>query len=84
MSASFSFLSFSIHQIVSLTGINFNTRSVIGACELTVLPLKENLKHIRLNAKQIKIYRVTLNGKVEAPFIYFDPTLEVCEENVPQ
>ena len=37
---------------MSLTGINFNTRSVIGATDLSILPLKDNLKHIRLNAKQ--------------------------------
>ena len=67
---------------MSLTGINFSTRSVIGATDLTILPLKDNLKHVRLNAKQAKIYRVTLNNDIEAPFIYFDPTLEVCQDEV--
>ncbi len=68
-----------MHQIVSLTGINFNTRSVIGAVELTLLPQSDKLKRIRLNAKQAKVYRVALNGQIEAPFAYFDPTLEVCQ-----
>ena len=46
-----------IHQTVSLTGINFSTRSVIGATDLTILPLRDNLKHIRLNAKQVWVGR---------------------------
>ena len=29
-----------VHQIVSLTGINFTTKSIIGFVELTILPLK--------------------------------------------
>ena len=39
-----------VHQIVSLTGINFTTKSIIGFVELTVIPLKvslNNLKSIR-------------------------------------
>ena len=29
-----------VHQIVSLTGINFTTKSIIGFVELTIIPLK--------------------------------------------
>jgi transcription initiation factor TFIID subunit 2 len=47
--------------------------------ELTIIPSKDNLKYIRLNAKQLRIYRVCLNETVEASFQYFDPTLEVCQ-----
>jgi len=67
------------HQIVSLTGINSQTKSIIGYVELTLIPSRDNLKHIRLNAKQLRIYRVSLNESVEAPFQYFDPTLEICQ-----
>ncbi|XP_023325811.1 transcription initiation factor TFIID subunit 2 [Eurytemora carolleeae] len=70
------------HQILSLTGINFQTKSIIGCVELTLIPSRDNLKHIRLNAKQLRIYSVCLNGTVEASFQYFDPTLEVCQQNV--
>ena len=70
-----------LHQIVSLTGINFNTRSIIGYVELTIVPTKDNLKDIRLNAKQCKIYKVSLNGKIEPSFQYGDPMLEVCKED---
>ena len=34
-----------VHQIVSLTGINFTTKSIIGFVELTVIPLKVSLNH---------------------------------------
>jgi len=40
------------------------------------------LRHIRLNAKQLRIYRVCLNESVEAPFQYFDPTLEVTQGDI--
>lgn len=68
-----------VHQIVSLTGINFSTRSIIGFVELTILPQKDNIRHVRLNAKQCRIYKVSLNASLEAPFQYFDPTLEVSQ-----
>lgn len=71
-----------VHQIVSLTGINFQTKSIIGYVELTLIPSRDNLRHIRLNAKQLRIYRVCLNESVEAPFQYFDPTLEVTQGDV--
>ncbi|TMW40593.1 hypothetical protein DOY81_014327 [Sarcophaga bullata] len=59
------------HQIVSLTGISFERKSIIGAVELTIVPTKENLRIIALNAKQCRIYRVLLNDVCEADFVYF-------------
>lgn len=78
------FVYLSVHQILSLTGINFTTRSIIGYVELTIIPTRDNLRHIRLNAKQCRIYRVTVNDDVEASFQYFDPTLEVCQGDTPK
>ncbi|KAL0273010.1 UNVERIFIED_CONTAM: hypothetical protein PYX00_005790 [Menopon gallinae] len=72
------------HQIVSLTGISFQTKSVIGFVELTIVPLRDNLRHIKLNAKQCRIYRVCLNDTFEAPFQYFDPFLDVCQGDTKQ
>lgn len=72
-----------IHQIVSLTGINFQTKSIIGCVELTIVPLKDDLKRITLNAKQLKIYKVTFNGTLEPKIIYFDPTLDICKDKAP-
>ncbi|XP_025837308.1 transcription initiation factor TFIID subunit 2 isoform X2 [Agrilus planipennis] len=67
------------HQILSLTGISFERRSIIGFVELTIVPLKDNLRNIKLNAKQCRIYRVVLNDTFEAQFQYFDPFLDVCQ-----
>ena len=72
------------HQIVSLTGISFQRKSIIGFVELTIVPQKEYLRHIKLNAKQSRIYRVTLNDKYEAPFQYFDPFLDICQSEPKQ
>ncbi|CAH2264572.1 jg21294 [Pararge aegeria aegeria] len=69
------------HQILSLTGISFERRSVIGFVELTIVPLTDNLRYIRLNAKQCRIYRVCLNDQYEANFQYFDPFLDICQSD---
>ncbi|XP_055846855.1 transcription initiation factor TFIID subunit 2 [Episyrphus balteatus] len=69
------------HQIVSLTGISFERRSIIGFVELTIVPAKENLHIIRLNAQQCRIYRVVLNDVCEAKFVYFDPFMNVCQSD---
>ncbi len=58
---------------------NLLPSSSLRYVELTIVPSKDNLKYIRLNAKQLRIYRVCLNETVEASFQYFDPTLEVCQ-----
>lgn len=50
-----------------------------GFVELTLIPLKDNLRFIKLNAKQCRIYRVCLNDTYEAPFQYFDPFLDICQ-----
>lgn len=47
--------------------------------ELTIVPTKENLRIIRLNAKQCRVYRVLLNDVCEADFVYFDPFLDICQ-----
>ncbi|XP_045473237.1 transcription initiation factor TFIID subunit 2 [Harmonia axyridis] len=69
------------HQLVSLTGISFERKSIIGCVELTVVPDRNNLRQIKLNAKQCRIYRVTLNEEYEAHFQYFDPFLDVCQSD---
>ncbi|XP_060655277.1 transcription initiation factor TFIID subunit 2 [Drosophila nasuta] len=66
------------HQVVSLTGISFDRRTVIGMVELTIVPNNENLRLIRLNAKQLRIYSVVLNDVCQAEFHYFDPFQNIC------
>lgn len=63
---------------MNITGISFEQRTIVGFVELTIVPVKDNLRVIRLNAKQCRIYRVTLNDHFEAPFHYFDPFLDIC------
>ncbi|KAH8305210.1 hypothetical protein KR018_003027, partial [Drosophila ironensis] len=61
------------HQVVSLTAISFERKSIIGMVELTIVPNSESLRIIRLNAKQVRVYNVTLNDVCKAEFVYFDP-----------
>ncbi|XP_055376719.1 transcription initiation factor TFIID subunit 2 [Condylostylus longicornis] len=68
------------HQIVSLTGISFEMKSIIGFVELTIVPTRDNMRVIRMNAKQCRIYRIVLNDDIEAPFHYFDPFLDICQD----
>lgn len=51
-----------------------------GFVELTIIPTKTKLKAIHLNAKQCRIYRVVLNDSLEMPFEYFDPFLNICQD----
>ncbi|XP_068149073.1 transcription initiation factor TFIID subunit 2 [Drosophila tropicalis] len=68
------------HQVVSLTGISFERRSIIGMVELTIVPNNENLRLIRLNAKQLRVYSVVLNDVCQAEFTYFDPFQNICQK----
>uniref|UniRef100_A0A3Q2XJK1 Transcription initiation factor TFIID subunit 2 n=1 Tax=Hippocampus comes TaxID=109280 RepID=A0A3Q2XJK1_HIPCM len=64
-------------------GFESPRKSVIGYVELTIIPTVANLNRIKLNSKQCRIYRVRIND-LEAPFIYNDPTLEVCHSESKQ
>ncbi|KAJ0065829.1 hypothetical protein NL108_000053, partial [Boleophthalmus pectinirostris] len=76
-------LLYTTHQTVCINNINFQRKSVIGYVELTIFPTVVNLNRIKLNSKQCRIYRVRVND-LEAPFIYNDPTLEVCHHESKQ
>uniref|UniRef100_A0A8C8LXA3 Transcription initiation factor TFIID subunit 2 n=1 Tax=Oncorhynchus tshawytscha TaxID=74940 RepID=A0A8C8LXA3_ONCTS len=77
------FIPHTTHQVVCINNINFQRKSVIGFVELTIFPTVVNLNRIKLNSKQCRIYRVRVND-LEAPFIYNDPTLEVCHHESKQ
>lgn len=49
--------------------------------ELTIVPVRETLKYIKLNAKQCRVYKAILNDSYEAQFHYFDPFTNICSEN---
>ncbi|GAB6030287.1 Transcription initiation factor TFIID subunit 2 [Chamberlinius hualienensis] len=66
------------HQILCITGINFQRKSLIGYVELCLIPLRTDLRRIKVNSKQCRVYRVCIND-IEASFLYNDPTLEICQ-----
>ncbi|KAI5695129.1 hypothetical protein M8J75_011480 [Diaphorina citri] len=70
------------HQVLSLTGINFQRKSIIGLVELTLIPTRDTLKTIKLNSKQCRIYRVAFNDDIEVPFDYCDPLINICNEEI--
>ncbi|GIY89954.1 transcription initiation factor TFIID subunit 2 [Caerostris extrusa] len=67
------------HQVLCIPTICFVRQAIIGYVELTIIPQRSDLRKIRLNAKQIKIYKITLNEFHEVPFTYNDPCLDVCQ-----
>lgn len=52
-----------------------------GLVKLTILPLRENIRYIKLNAQQCRIYRILFNDDIELDFQYADPTLDIYQEN---
>lgn len=52
-----------------------------GYVELTIVPVRETLKYIKLNAKQCRIYKCILNDTYEAEFHYFDPFTDISQKD---
>ncbi|KAF0292861.1 Transcription initiation factor TFIID subunit 2 [Amphibalanus amphitrite] len=67
------------HQILSLTGINLQRQSIIGFVELTLALQTEYLRQVKLNCKQCRVYRITLNDDLETTFSYCDPTQDIMQ-----
>ncbi|XP_052258217.1 transcription initiation factor TFIID subunit 2-like isoform X2 [Dreissena polymorpha] len=67
------------HQVLCIKAINFIKQSLIGYVELTIYPLRADLKSVKLNCKQCRIYRVLINDKWESNFWYNDPTMEAVQ-----
>nr|CAG4643703.1 EOG090X00M6 [Lepidurus arcticus] len=53
--------------------------AIEGFVELTLLPNKI-FRNVFVNAKQCKIYKVTLNDSMDLPFQYCDPTVEIVQD----
>ncbi|XP_053395431.1 transcription initiation factor TFIID subunit 2-like isoform X2 [Mercenaria mercenaria] len=68
------------HQVLCVKAFNFQGKSLIGYVELTIYPLRADLKRIKLNSKQCRIYRVLVNDTWESTFWYNDPTLEAVQD----
>lgn len=69
------------HQTLCVRAINFRQRSIFGYVELTIHPLQTDLRRVKINSKQCKIFHVSVNDQWEARFLYNDPTLEICQED---
>lgn len=74
-----------IHQILCITSIDFQRRTIYGFVELHILPLVPVLSRIKLNCKQCRIYRVCVKGSgleswLEAAFLTDDPGNNVCPD----
>ncbi|XP_030839037.1 transcription initiation factor TFIID subunit 2 [Strongylocentrotus purpuratus] len=74
------------HQILCITAINFNRRSIVGFTELHLLPLRAGVNRIKLNCKQCMVYRVVINDQwdVTKTISYNDPTLSICQQEMKQ
>lgn len=69
--------------MVSSKGAGINCFCLLfqGFVELTIIPTKNKLKAIHLNAKQCRVYRVVFNDDIEVPYEYFDPFLNICQDD---
>ncbi|KAK7101291.1 hypothetical protein V1264_024091 [Littorina saxatilis] len=67
------------HQTLCIKAINFERKYMVGYVELTIHPLRVDLRQIKINSKQCMIYTVMINEQWEADFQYNDPTLEICQ-----
>ncbi|KAL5016218.1 hypothetical protein ScPMuIL_005807 [Solemya velum] len=72
------------HQTLCIRGINFETQSLLGYVELALHPLRPDLRRVKVNSKQCRVYRVCINEQWEAAFQYNDPTLEICQGDAKQ
>ncbi|XP_076462232.1 transcription initiation factor TFIID subunit 2-like [Babylonia areolata] len=72
------------HQTLCIKAIHFENQTMIGYVELTIHPLRADLRQIKLNCKQCVIYQVIINDQWEAEFQYNDPTLEICQGDAKQ
>jgi len=52
--------------------------------ELTLVPKKPNLRKVKLNSKQCRIYKILLNNKFEAKFDYYDLTQHIIPPETTQ
>ncbi|XP_062579980.1 transcription initiation factor TFIID subunit 2-like [Saccostrea cucullata] len=72
------------HQTLCIRAINLEKKSLIGYVELLIHPLRHDLKRVKINSKQCRIYHVSINDQHEAKFLYNDPTLEICQGDAKQ
>ena len=67
-----------VHQVLSINQIHFQNRSYIGVTELHIIAATKDLKTIKLNCRQCKVFRILVNDMYECSYTYNDPLLELC------
>ncbi|XP_074642286.1 transcription initiation factor TFIID subunit 2-like isoform X2 [Tubulanus polymorphus] len=72
------------HQTLCLTGVNFENKSLVGYVEMQLHPMKTDLRRIKINCKQCRIYRISINDFKVEQFLYNDPALEICQGDIKQ
>ncbi|GAV02603.1 hypothetical protein RvY_13145 [Ramazzottius varieornatus] len=68
-----------LHQLISITHIDFNAKRIVAYTELQIKLLSPDTRNIRLNCKQCKIFGVTIDDEIDAEFSLVDPTLDICQ-----
>lgn len=71
-----------IHQSVVVTQISLRSKSLMAFVDLRIRPVDKNLKCIRLNARQLKIYWVRCDNIV-CNFVYVDPSSKLARADYP-
>lgn len=66
------------HQVLSINQINFQKRSYIGVTELHVISQRPDLRTVKLNCRQCKVFQIMVNSLYECAYTYHDPLLELC------
>ena len=74
-----------LHQILCVTSVDFQRRTIYGFVELHILPLVTLLSRIRINCKQCRIYRVCVKGQglsswLEAAFLTAEGGNTICQD----
>ncbi|KAL5266598.1 hypothetical protein ACHWQZ_G003840 [Mnemiopsis leidyi] len=67
-----------LHQIVSISSVNFTRKSISGFTELTIRPLSDIITFVSLNTQQTRIYNVTVDDIQDVKFTHDDPFHQIC------
>ena len=67
-----------LHQIVSISSVNFTRKSLSGFTELTIRPLSDVITFISLNTQQTRIYNVAIDEFQDVKFTQDNPFHQIC------
>ncbi|ESO05362.1 hypothetical protein HELRODRAFT_191453 [Helobdella robusta] len=67
------------HQVLCLTGFNFELESIVGYVDMLFHPLTTDLKQVYINCQQCLIHRLSINDEFEPTYTYDDPTINICQ-----